>query len=79
MEKKIKMLVSARDREMHRIISPQEILDLGEARNRAAVRKGLAVWVDSTEFLQAKRELEKEEGEPKKPAATIKGKKIDSK
>ena len=62
-----------------------ELADLGEKRNANAVKGGLAVWVDSTALIEAKKELatekatEKKEGTPKKTTTSVKGQKIETK
>ena len=78
---KIKMLVSANDKITGKLILEGSELDLGKERNNNAVKNGLAVWVDSREFIEAKKEVEKEKKEvtPKKTTSSVKGKKIEIK
>lgn len=83
--KKIKLLKTVTDGKKGGDILIGSVVDLGQARNEAAVKGKLAVWVDSTEFETAKKELaaekqtEKKEGTPKKTTTTVKGKKIQTK
>lgn len=58
-----------------------ELADLGEKRNTNAVKGGLAVWVDSTEFQKEaeKPATEKKEGTPKKTTTRAGSKKIETK
>ena len=75
------MLVSANDKVTGKLILEGSELDLGKERNTNAVNNGLAVWVDSREFIEAKKEVanEKKEETPKKTTTSVKGKKIDTK
>ena len=75
------MLVSANDKVTGKLILEGSELDLGKERNTNAVNNGLAVWVDSREFIEAKKEVanEKKEGTPKKTTTSVKGKKIETK
>ena len=56
-----------------------DIVNVGKERNTNAVKAGLAVWVDSREFTEAKKETEKKEVTPKKTTSSAKGKKIETK
>lgn len=83
---KIKMLVTAKDNVKGGQILKDTVIDLGKERNTKAVKNGLAVWVDSREFTEAKKEVEadkaiseKKEGTPKKTTSRAKGKKIETK
>ena len=78
---KIKMLVTAKDNVKGGQILKDTVIDLGKERNTKAVKNGLAVWVDSREFTEAKKEVEteKKEGTPKKTTSSAKGKKIETK
>ena len=75
------MLVSANDKVTGKLILEGSELDLGKERNTNAVNNGLAVWVDSREFLEVKKEVENEKKEvtPKKTTTSVKGKKIETK
>ncbi len=75
------MISQAHDAKTGNIYQEGTILDLGEERNTNAVNNGLAVWVDSREFTEAKKEAAKEKKEvtPKKTTSSVKGKKIETK
>lgn len=75
------MISQAHDAKTGKIYPEGTILDLGEERNNNAVNNGLAVWLDSREFTEAKKEVanEKKEGTPKKTTTSVKGKKIETK
>ena len=81
MEKQIKLLKSVKDKETGKQILTGTVIDLGKERNEAAVNNKLAVWVDSRDFTEAKKEVETEtkEGTPKKTTTSVKGKKIETK
>ena len=86
MEKKIKMVESAKDIKTGNQILSGTVIDLGKERNTNAVNNGLAVWVDSRDFTEAKKEVEadkaiseKKEVTPKKTTTSAKGKKIETK
>ena len=81
MEKQIKLLKSVKDKETGKQILTGTVIDLGKERNEAAVNNKLAVWVDSRDFTEAKKEVEteKKEGTPKKTTTQVKGKKIETK
>lgn len=75
------MISQAHDAKTGSIYQAGTILDLGEERNTNAVNNGLAVWVDSREFTEVKKEVanEKKEETPKKTTSSVKGKKIEIK
>lgn len=84
MEKQIKLKQSVKDRETGKQILAGTVTDLGEERNKNAVKAGLAVWVDSRSLKEEKpmAELsptEKKEGTPKKTTTSARGKKIETK
>ena len=75
------MISQAHDAKTGKSYPEGTILDLGEERNTNAVNNGLAIWVDSSEFTEVKKEAEKEkkEGTPKKTTSSARGKKIETK
>ena len=81
MEKQIKLLKSVKDKETGKQILTGTVIDLGKERNEAAIKNKLAVWVDSRDFTEAKKEVEteKKEGTPKKTTSSVKRKKIETK
>ena len=81
MEKQIKLLKSVKDKETGKQILTGTVIDLGKERNEDAVNNKLAVWVDSRDFTEAKKEVETEKKEetPKKTTSSVKGKKIETK
>ena len=81
MENRIKLLKSVKDKETGNQLLTGTVIDLGKERNEAAVNNKLAVWVDSRDFTEAKKEVETEKKEetPKKTTTSVKGKKIETK
>ena len=78
---KIKMKATAFDKVGRKNLMKGTVIDLGKERNEAAVNNKLAVWVDSIDFTEAKKEVETEKKEetPKKTTTSVKGKKIETK
>ena len=78
---KIKMNTTAFDKVGRKNLMKGTVIDLGKERNEAAIKNKLAVWVDSRDFTEAKKEVETEKKEetPKKTTTSVKGKKIETK
>lgn len=81
---KIKMNRTVFDGVSKKALMKGAITDLGVERNENAVKKGLAVWVDSRSLkvekpLEGLKATEKKEGTPKKTTSSVKGKKIETK
>ena len=81
MENRIKLLQSVKDNKTGEQYLTGTVIDLGKERNEAAVKNKLAVWVDSRDFTEAKKEVEteKKEGTLKKTTSSVTGKKIETK
>lgn len=80
---KIKMIRFATDEKNGKPYNIDDVLDLGEQRNKRAVTAGLAVWVDASDFKEIRKEVEaeteKKEVTPKKTTTSARGKKIETK